>query len=64
MSTIQESNAERHYIWLALAVVLGIVGVYLRFAGDAPQWSWAANVIMVIAIVIVLFKSVFKMLGN
>ncbi|MCJ8210381.1 hypothetical protein MUY27_11735 [Mucilaginibacter sp. RS28] len=62
MSSIQEANSEKHYIFLAVAIFLGLVGVYLRFAGDEPYWSWAANVILVIAIIIALYKSVFKML--
>ena len=54
MSSTQNANSTNHYILITLAIAVGILGVYLRFAGDAPYWSWAANVILVIGIAIAL----------
>ena len=61
MSSTEHANDERHYILLTVAIVIGLVGVYLRFAGDAPYYSWIANVILVIGVAIAL-KAVFSIL--
>jgi hypothetical protein len=45
MSSMQEANSERHYIMLVIAIVIGLVGVYLRFA-DFRHASLVANIIM------------------
>jgi len=60
MSTIEESNSDRHYILLTVAVIIGIVGVYLRFAGF-HYGSIISNIIFVIGIGLGL-KAVFAML--
>ncbi|MDB5024843.1 MAG: hypothetical protein JWP78_2598 [Mucilaginibacter sp.] len=61
MSSTEQANDERHYILLTVAIVIGLVGVYLRFAGEAPYYSWIANVILVIGVAIAL-KAVFAIL--
>ena len=61
MSSTEHANDERHYILLTVAIVIGLVGVYLRFAGDAPYYSWIANVILVIGVALAL-KAVFAIL--
>ena len=61
MSSTEHANDERHYILLTLAIAIGLVGVYLRFAGDAPYYSWIANVILIIGVAIAL-KAVFTIL--
>ncbi|WDF54639.1 hypothetical protein [Mucilaginibacter sp. KACC 22063] len=61
MNTTENANSENHYILLTISIFIGLVGVYLRFAGDAPVWSWAANAIMMIATAIAL-RTVFKIL--
>ncbi|MDB5155074.1 MAG: hypothetical protein JWR54_3825 [Mucilaginibacter sp.] len=61
MSSTEQANDERHYILLTVAIVIGLVGVYLRFAGDAPYYSWIANVILVIGVALAL-KAVFAIL--
>ncbi len=63
MSSTQQANDERHYILLVVAIVIGLTGVYLRFAGDAPYFSWAANIILIIGVAIAL-KGVFAILKN
>ena len=61
MSSTEHANDERHYILLTVAIVIGLVGVYLRFAGDAPYFSWIANVILVLGVAVAL-KAVFAIL--
>jgi hypothetical protein len=61
MSSTQEANDERHYILLTIAIVIGIVGVYLRFVGDAPYYSWIANLVLIIGVALAL-KAVFAIL--
>jgi hypothetical protein len=61
MSSTEQANDERHYILLTVAIVIGLVGVYLRFAGDAPYFSWIANVILIIGVAIAL-KGIFAIL--
>jgi len=60
-NTIQEANDERHYLVLVVAIAIGLVGVYLRFAGDAPIWSIASNIILVLAVILGL-KTVFAII--
>ena len=60
MSSMQEANSERHYILLVIAIVIGLVGVYLRFAGFAHA-SAVANIILAIGAVIAL-KAVFTII--
>ena len=62
MNSIENANSERHYILMTIAIVIGMIGVYLRFGGDAPIWSWAANVLLVIGVAIAL-KAVKAILG-
>ena len=57
MSSMQEANSERHYIALVIAIIIGLVGVYLRFA-DFKHASAIANVILVIGAGLAL-KTVF-----
>jgi hypothetical protein len=60
MSTASESNSSRHYILLTVAVIIGMVGVYLRFAGFRHD-SVVSNIILVVAVIIAL-KAVFDIL--
>ena len=61
MSSTEHANDERHYLLLVVAIIIGIVGVYLRFAGDAAIYSWIANVILIVGVAIAL-KAVFTIL--
>jgi len=61
MNTREEANAPRHYLLLTFAIIIGIVGVYLRFAGDARGWNIAANIILIVGILIAL-KAVFAIM--
>ena len=60
MNSMQEANSERHYILLVIAIVIGLVGVYLRFA-DFKHASAVANVIMAIGAGVAL-KAVFNII--
>lgn len=57
MNPTQEANSERHYILLVIAIIIGLVGVYLRFA-DFRHVSAVANVILAIGVGVGL-KAVF-----
>jgi len=59
MSSVQEANSERHYILLTISIVIGLVGVYLRFAND--HLNIAANIILVIGVAVAL-KAVFAIM--
>jgi hypothetical protein len=57
---MQEANSERHYILLVIAIVIGLVGVYLRFA-DFKHASAVANLIMAVGAGVAL-KAVFNII--
>lgn len=61
MNSTQNANDERHYMVLVVAIIIGFAGIFLRFAGEAPYWSWMSNVLLVIGIIIAL-KGVFAIL--
>ena len=61
MSSTEQANDERHYILIIIAIAVGLVGVFLRFAGDAPYFNWIANIILIIGVGIAL-KGVFAIL--
>lgn len=61
MSSVENANDERHYILITIAIAIGLVGVFLRFAGEAPYFSWIANVILIIGVAVAL-KGVFSIL--
>ncbi|WP_448701056.1 hypothetical protein ACFGVR_03085 [Mucilaginibacter sp. AW1-3] len=61
MNTREQANNPSNYILLIVAIVIGLVGVYLRFAGDARIWNIAANIILVIGVLIAL-KAVFTIM--
>ena len=60
MSSVQEANAEKHYILLVISIVIGLVGVYLRFA-DFNYASAISNIILIIGTIICL-KAVFAIM--
>jgi len=60
MNKTEEANSESHYILLVIAIVIGIVGVYLRFA-DFRYNNIIANIILIIGVGLAL-KAVFAIL--
>jgi hypothetical protein len=60
MNSTENANAEGHYKLMVLAIVIGITGVYLRFA-HFHYASAVANIILIIGVLIAL-KAVFAIL--
>lgn len=64
MESMENANAEGHYKLLTVAVIIGVVGVYLRFAGDVNtgfMYTSISNIILIIGILIAL-KAVFAIM--
>ncbi|WP_214072167.1 hypothetical protein [Mucilaginibacter sp. dw_454] len=61
VKSMQEANADRHYILLVIAIIIGLVGVYLRFA-DFRHASAVANVILALGAGVAL-KAVFDIIS-
>jgi hypothetical protein len=57
---LEEASAPRHYIILVIAIVLGLIGIYLRFA-DFKHSSEVADVILFIGTIIAI-KTVFTIM--
>jgi hypothetical protein len=60
MTPTEEANSESHYLLIVVAIVVGIVGIYLRFA-DFRYVNIVANIILIIGVGIAL-KAVFAIL--
>ena len=60
MNSMEEANSDRHYILLVIAIVIGLVGIYLRFA-DFKHASAVANIILAVGVVVCL-KAVFTII--
>ena len=60
MNPTEEANSESHYLLIVVAVIVGITGVYLRFA-DFRYSTIVANIILIIGVAIAL-KAVFAIL--
>jgi hypothetical protein len=66
MNKTEEANAEQHYLLLVVATIIGLVGVYFRFAADAASghvsiYNWISNIVLIIGVAIML-KAVFAIL--
>jgi hypothetical protein len=63
MESMENANAEKHYKLLVVAIVIGIFGVFIRFAGDenSTYFSVIANIALLIGAVIAL-KAVFDIM--
>jgi len=57
---MQEANSESHYKILVVYIVLGLVGVYLRFA-EFPHATLVSNIILLVASILTL-RAVFAIL--
>ena len=60
MNATEEANSESHYMTIVVAVIIGITGVYLRFA-DFRYNEIIANILLIIGVGIAL-KAVFAIL--
>jgi len=56
----ENANSVSHYTFLVLTIVLGLVGVYLRFA-EFPHATLISNLILLVASFVCL-KAVFGIL--
>ena len=61
MNKTEEANSESHYKLLVVSIVIGLVGVYVRFIDVIPHASAIANIILVAGVVVCL-KAVFDIL--
>jgi hypothetical protein len=59
-SSVEKANSVSHYTFLILTVVIGLVGVYLRFA-EFPHATLVSNLILLFASGLCL-KAVFGIL--
>ncbi|MGJ1206472.1 hypothetical protein [Sphingobacterium lactis] len=68
--TDNNANRTEYYVSLTVAIVIGLVGVFIRFVPDvipaldqmASIFSWIANIAIIIASYLA-FKIVFAILG-
>ncbi|MFD2597604.1 hypothetical protein ACFSQ3_01465 [Sphingobacterium corticis] len=69
-TTNNNANRTEYYVTLTVAVVIGLIGVFIRFVPDvivsldqfASLFSWIANIAIIVASIIA-FKIVFEILG-
>ncbi|MGN8070516.1 hypothetical protein [Mucilaginibacter sp. SG564] len=63
MDSTQNANSEQHYKVLVLAIVIGMTGVFIRFAGDenSTYFSWIANLLLIVGVAIGL-RTVFRII--
>ncbi len=66
MNKTEEANDERHYLLIVVAVIIGIVGVYFRFAADPASghpfvYNCVSNILLVIGVGFAL-KAIFAIL--
>lgn len=50
--TVVAANSSTHYGIIVIGIVIGLIGIFLRFAGDAPLISWISNILFVLGIVV------------
>ncbi|WKK57594.1 MULTISPECIES: hypothetical protein [unclassified Sphingobacterium] len=68
--TDNNANRTEYYVSLTIAIVIGLVGVFIRFVPDvitsldqlASVFSWIANILVLVASFLA-FKVVFGILG-
>lgn len=58
---INNANITSDYVMLAIAIIVGLVGVFLRFAQDSFTLSMISNVLLLAGWVIAI-RVVFKIL--
>ncbi|WP_121246491.1 hypothetical protein [Mucilaginibacter phyllosphaerae] len=59
-NSTENANSESHYKFLVLTIIVGLVGVYLRFA-EFPHATLISNLILLVASFVCL-KAVFGIL--
>ncbi|WEK18950.1 MAG: hypothetical protein P0Y49_19435 [Candidatus Pedobacter colombiensis] len=61
-ASMKRANENSIYKMMVVGILIGIVGVYLRFAADSPMLSIVSWVILLIGTIIAC-KGVFKILA-
>jgi hypothetical protein len=56
-----EANETSHYTTITVGIVIGLIGIFLRFTGTWPMIDLVSNVIWIVGIVICL-RSVLRIL--
>jgi hypothetical protein len=56
-----EANDASHYTTITVGIVIGLIGIFLRFTGTWPMIDIVSNIIWVVGIVICL-RSVLRIL--
>ena len=56
-----EANDPSHYSTIVVGIVIGLIGIFLRFTGSWPMIDMVSNIIWIIGIVICL-RSVLRIL--
>lgn len=56
-----EANDTSHYTTITIGIVIGLIGIFLRFTGTWPMIDLVSNIIWVVGIVICL-RSVLRIL--
>jgi F0F1-type ATP synthase assembly protein I len=56
-----EANNTSHYTAITIGIVIGLIGIFLRFTGTWPMIGIISNIIWVVGIVICL-RSVLRIL--
>lgn len=56
-----EANDPSHYTTITVGIVIGLIGIFLRFTGSWPMIDLVSNIIWIVGIVICL-RSVLKIL--
>ncbi len=59
--TDNNANQTRHYVTLAIAVAIGMVGTFLRFVQDSSLLSAISNILLAIGWIIV-FRVIFRIM--
>lgn len=59
--TENNANQTGYYVNLALIIVLGLVGVFLRFVQDSTLMSMISNVLLLLASILA-FRVIFRIL--
>ena len=60
MNSTEEANSESHYLLIVVAIIVGVTGVYLRFA-DFHYSGIIANILLIVGVGLAL-KAVFAIL--
>ena len=50
--TVIAANAPTHYNVIVIGIVVGLIGIFLRFAGESAIISWVSNILFVLGSVI------------